>query len=448
MRIRLSPLAAVAVFVALATAPGAAAADYVPGEVIVKYAPGADHSERAGVQDETGTGRVEQLPGDSRKLNILDGESVHETVSELRSDPNVEYAVPNYVAHASAFFPNDPGPGSGGNPGDWTRFQWNFFGPASVNAPDAWQLAAAAGAAGGRGAKVAVLDTGVAFQTRRRYKKAPDLSSKTFVRGYDFVANDRYPNDLNGHGTHVAGTIAEKTNNGSGLTGLAYGAKIMPLRVLNSDGEGDAAAISRAIRYAGRKRVDVINLSLEFDSSVTASQIPDIVSAVHYAHRKGAVIVAAAGNQADTAVAYPARALHVISVAATTEHQCEAEYSNSGRGLDVSAPGGGYDAPNQDNPADIRNCDPNTGGRDIFQQTFVRGYRKFGFPPDYEGTSMASPHVSATAAMLIATGRLGPDPTPDAVEHRLEETARDLGPAGYDDRYGFGLIDAAAALRP
>ena len=448
MPIRFLPLAAAAVLMALATAQGALAADYVPGEVIVKYAPGTDRSERAGVQGQTGTGQAEPLPGESRKLEILDGETVRETVSELRSDPNVEYAVPNYVAHASAFFPNDPGPGTGGQPGDWARFQWNFFGPASINAPDAWQLAAAAGAPGGKGALVAVLDTGVAYQTRRRYKKAPDLSSKTFVRGYDFVADDRYANDLNGHGTHVAGTIAERTNNGSGLTGLAYGVKIMPLRVLNSQGEGDAAAISRAIRYAGRKHVDVINLSLEFDSSVTASQIPDIVRAVHYAHRKGSVIVAAAGNQADTAVAYPARTLHVISVAATTEHQCQAEYSNSGRGLDVAAPGGGYDAPNQDNPADIRNCDPNTGGRDIFQQTFIRGYRKFGFPSDYEGTSMASPHVAATAALLIATGRLGPDPTPDAVEHRLEESSRDLGPVGYDERYGFGLIDAAAALRP
>jgi serine protease len=444
MLIRLPLLAAAAV--GLATAPGVAAAEYVPGEVIVKYAPGADRSERADVQGETGTGRVEPLPGDSRKLEILDGDSVRETVAELRSDPSVAYAVPNYVAHASAFFPNDPGPG--GQPGDWARVQWNFFGPASVNAPDAWQLAADAGAPGGAGALVAVLDTGVAYQTRRRYKKAPDLSRRTFVRGYDFVAGDRYPNDLNGHGTHVAGTIAQRTNNGSGLTGLAYRAKIMPLRVLNSHGEGDAAAISRAIRYAARKRADVINLSLEFDSSVTASQIPDIVRAVRYAHKKGAVIVAAAGNQGETAIAYPARTLHVISVAATTEHRCEAEYSNSGRGLDVSAPGGGYDSPNTDNPADLRNCDPNTGGRDIFQQTFVRGYRKFGFPPDYEGTSMASPHVSATAALIIATGRLGPDPSPEAVEQRLEGTAHDLGPAGYDERYGFGLIDAAAALRP
>jgi serine protease len=446
MRIPLTLPAAAAVLSILATAPGAGAADYVPGEVIVKYAGDVDRAARSDVQEETGTGKVEPLGGDSRKLEILDGDSVRETVAELRSSPKIAYAVPNYIAHAAAFFPNDPGPG--GQPGDWIKFQWNFFGPASLNAPDAWSLAAAAGAPGGRGAVIAVLDTGVAFETRKRFRRAPDLSAHTFVRGYDFVANDPYPNDLNGHGTHVAGTVAERTNNAFGLTGLAYGAKIMPLRVLDSRGEGDAATISRAIRYAGRKHADVINLSLEFDSSVTASEIPDIVRAVRYAHRKGSLIVAAAGNQADTAVAYPARTLHVISVAATTEHLCQAEYSNTGRGLDVAAPGGGFDAPNTDNPGDLQNCDPSTGGRDILQQTFVRGYRAFGYPLDYEGTSMASPHVSATAALIIATGRLGANPGPDAVEHRLEETTRDLGPPGYDDRYGFGLIDAAAALRP
>jgi serine protease len=426
--------AATAAFVAAAPA-GAVAAEYVPGEVIVRYEGRAAATGGAG----------ERLPGGAHKFAIHDGDSVPETVRELRERRDVAYAVPNYVAHASAFVPNDPGFGA---PSEWPNVQWNFAGVASINAPDAWDLAARAGAPGGRGAIVAVLDTGVAYATRGRFRRAPDLSKATFTRGYDFVAGDPYPNDENGHGTHVAGTIAEATNNGQGVTGLAYGAKIMPLRVLDAQGAGDAIAISRAIRYAASHRANVINMSLEFDSSVTLSQIPEIRSAVRFAIRKGAVITAAAGNEADTAVAYPARTSGVISVAATTEHLCQADYSNSGTGLDVAAPGGGSDAPNLDNPTDAQNCHPGTGGRDIFQQTFTRSVRTFGLPSGFQGTSMASPHVAATAALIIATKRLGPRPSPQAVEQRLEQTARDLGPPGPDNRYGAGLIDAAAAIDP
>jgi serine protease len=192
----------------------------------------------------------------------------------------------------------------------------------------------------------------------------------------------------------------------------------------------------------------VINMSLEFDSSVTLSQIPEIRSAVRYAQRKRVVILGAAGNEADTAVAYPARTNGVISVGATTEHLCQADYSNSGAGLDLAAPGGGADAPNLDNPVDAQNCKPGTGGRDIFQQTFTRNVRTFGLPSGFQGTSMASPHVSATAALIIATKRLGPNPSPQAIEQRLKQTARDLGVPGPDTRYGAGLIDAAAAIDP
>ena len=142
-----------------------------------------------------------------------------------------------------------------------------------------------------------------------------------------------------GHGTHVAGTIAQTTNNGIGTAGIAYNAKIMPLRVLDSNGEGDSVAIARAIRYAARYRADVINLSLEFPAEVRAAEIPDVLAALRYAHRRGAVVVAAAGNQADIAVAYPARARSVIAVGATTVTGCQADYSNAGEDLDVVAPG-------------------------------------------------------------------------------------------------------------
>jgi serine protease len=138
----------------------------------------------------------------------------------------------------------------------------------------------------------------------------------------------------------------------------------------------------------------------------------------------------------------------VISVGGTTEHGCEADYSNSGAGLDVVAPGGGDDAPLDDNPSDVAHCHPEARGRDIYQVTFTRNARTFGIPSTYEGTSMACPHVSATAALIIATGVIGKHPKPQAVEARLKETATDLGPPGTDRRYGVGLVNAFQAINP
>ncbi|MEX2194187.1 MAG: S8 family serine peptidase [Thermoleophilaceae bacterium] len=441
--LRLLPLALAAM---LAVAPHSLAADYAPGEVLVNYEPGA---QRAAIQRELGLRGIETLPGGTRRLQADGALPLADVIARLRETPHVEYAVPNHRARVTDFMPNDPGT-DGNGLGRWHELQWNFAGEFGINAPSAWELARAADADGGHGVVVAVLDTGVAYSDRGRFVRAPDLYSRRFVRGYDFVDEDRYPNDENGHGTHVTGTIAQRTNNGIGVTGLAYGVKIMPLRVLDFQGAGDASAISRAIRFAARRGADVINMSLEFDAGVRASQIPDIVRAVRYAHSKGSVIVAASGNAGDRAVAYPARASHVISVGAVTIHGCQAEYSNSGRGLDVVAPGGGADAPNKDNPWDTAHCDPSRVGPDIYQQTFTgSSVRSFGLPEGYQGTSMAAPHVSATAALIIATRRLRrSDPSPSAIESRLESTARDLGPAGPDRRYGHGLIDSAAAIDP
>ncbi|MEX2196272.1 MAG: S8 family serine peptidase [Thermoleophilaceae bacterium] len=450
MRAKLPICAAGVLCAGLLVLPAAAAAGgYVPGEVIVKYERGATAAERADVQAGAGVGASSAVGGGARTLQVLDGEGVGETVAELRRDPRVASAVPNYLARASAFLPNDPGDGTAG---EWQALQWNFSGPAGVNAPDAWELARLYGAPGGRGVVVAVIDSGLAYRTRGRFRRAPDIRPRRVARGWDFVEGDRRPDDENGHGTHVAGTIAQQTNNGAGLTGLAYGAKIMPLRVLDAIGEGDAADIARAIRFAVRRGADVINLSLEFDGGQvrSSSQIPDVVGALRYARRRGVVVVGASGNQAGRTVAYPARARHVISVGATTEHGCGAVYSNTGSGLDLVAPGGGDDytlsGAQPDGPRDAH-CSGG-GGRDIFQQTFTTGLRRFGFPSGYEGTSMAAPHVSAAAALVIATKRLGEDPSPVEVERRLEQTARDLGAEGADPRYGAGLLDAAAALGP
>lgn len=443
----LVPAAAAALV--LAAAPQAGAASYAPGRVIVSYEQGLTKHARASVASAARTVGGKQLPAGSRLVRPRRGETVAETIKRLRRDPRVRYAVPDYKAHTSAFFPNDAGVTG---PGGWQALQWNFTGPFGVNAPEAWERAILAGAPGGRGVTVAVLDTGVAYENRGRYRRNPDMYSGRFTKPYDFVQDDRHPNDLNGHGTHVAGTIAQKTNNNLGLTGLAYGVTIMPLRVLDATGEGDASNIARAIVYAAKRKAQVINLSLEFDSSITASQIPDIVRAVRYAHKQGSIVIGAAGNAAERAIAYPARTAYVVSVGGTTENGCEADYSNSGSGLDVVAPGGGDDAPVADNPGDLQNCHPDqeTAGRDIYQVTLTRppNLRTFGIPRDYEGTSMSAPHVSAIAALIIATKVVGENPKPALVEQRLKQTARDLGKAGPDRRYGYGLVDAAAAINP
>jgi serine protease len=416
--------------------PASAAADgYVSGEVIVHYEDGTTASVAAAAQGDTGTVVEQALPGGSEQLAIEDGESVRETIAELEDDPNVKYAVPNWKAHAAALPATDPG----------ARRQWNLFQPWGINVVEAWTLAEQLGAPGGRGATVAVLDSGVAYETRGRFRRAPDLRHSTFVRPFDFIDNDRHPNDSFGHGTHVAGTIAQTTGNGVATAGIAYNAKIMPLRVLDDQGSGDSAAIARAIRWAARYGADVINLSLEFPAEVRAAEIPDVIGALRYARRHGSLVVGAAGNQADFTVAYPARATSVLAVGATTITGCQADYSNSGRDLDVVAPGGGADAPNADSVWDSQHCDPDGFGKPIFQQTFVtKGVRRFGLPGGYEGTSMAAPHVSAIAALIVATNRLGANPSPQAVEAHLEATAR---PTDRPDRYGAGLVDAGAALR-
>src|SRR4051812_1036408 len=413
--------------VVLATAPAAHGDD----KVVVKYRAGATGLKASAAST---------LASHTRVLKVRDAAS---TVRRLRARRDVVYAVADVKAHASGFVPNDPGRGT--TPTGWTAVQWNFTGPFSVNAPDAWANAIRAGAPGGRGVTVAVLDTGVAYARRGTFRKSPDLVTVHFVKGYDFVSHDNYANDRNGHGTHVASTIAESTNNGVSLTGLAYGATIMPVRVLDDHGEGDAADIAKGVRYAAKHGARVINLSLEFSTDVTAREIPQLLDAIAYAHRKGAIIIGASGNEAVRTVAYPARADYVVSVGSTTEHACLSDFSNQGSGLDIVAPGGGPDAVLPD-----PGCDPDGApGRNIFQLTLIGSSRtKFGIPGGYQGTSMAVPHVSATAALVIASGILGRHPAPYLVERRLERTARDLGPVGRDERYGWGLINAAAATDP
>jgi serine protease len=426
MRLRLAQTILVALAGTAVAAPLAHASDppYVPGEVLTKL-----------------KGQPQE-----HEVKLPAGVTVPQAVRYLRANPRVAYANPNYLASASDLWtPNDPG--TPRVPQGWRVDQWNFL-PANAAAPGgasiqgAWQDARDVGVPGGHGATVAVLDTGVAYRNKgTKYARDPDLPSVThFVSPKDFVDGDQLPLDENGHGTHVASTIAQATDNARGLTGIAYGSRVMPIRVLNRQELGNAANIASGIRYAVGHGADVINLSLEFKPLVQqCSQIPAVCAAVQFAANHGVVVVAAAGNRHQPTVALPARASGAIAVGGTTYRGCLADYSDYGPGLDLVAPGGGVDtALDTQNPR----CDPAQPGYAIRQfslnpQAAAQGnFRKFGIVP-LKGTSMAAAEVSGTAALLLSEGLRS-----SAVEGRLEGCATLAGNKKY---YGAGLLDAAAA---
>jgi serine protease len=425
----------------------ARAADYVPHEVIVGYRPGATagaaHAElRMGMR-----AAAPALSPRSRLLRLAPRETVPAAIKRLRRQSGVAYAEPDFIAHAAGdFYPDDPGRASRAQ--GWEATQWNMLPGSGVNAPQAWANLLADHRPGGQGVIVAILDTGVAYRNWDQFRQSPDLRGTRFVSPYDFVAKNRYPLDRNGHGTFVASVVGEATNNGVGVTGLAYGASIMPVRVLDAGGEGDEATIARGIRYAVNRGAQIINLSLEFLPSQVSSgsEIPQIVSAINLARRRGVTVVGAAGNDETDQVAYPARAPGVISVGATTRDRCLADYSNGGSGLDLVAPGGGSDAILPTDP----DCHPERSLPSIYQLTLndPPHWGRFGYPNYYIGTSMSSPQVAAAAALVIASGVIGRRPTPDQILARLEQTAVALGGAIPNSTYGYGLLNAGAATAP
>jgi serine protease len=409
---------------------------FAPHRLIVKFAGEA-------------RGRVQALP---RGVGVL------AVARALGRNPAVEYAAPDYIATASGTLqseiPNDPGTLSGlpGVPGGWVTKQWNFLpwegpgspleptSPGGIDAIGAWENLTAVGRPGAAGETVAVLDTGIAYRSLgSRFRRSPDFAPGQFVKGYDFVGHSRMPLDRNGHGTHVAGTIAEKTNNGIGLTGLAYRAKLMPVRVLDRFGRGRADQITEGIRFAVAHHADVINMSFNFGCG---KKVPSVVEALHQATRKGVVLVASAGNLGSEAcVSPPATIPPLIGVGGTTEGGCLGEYSLVGKGIDVVAPGGGEPAPG---------CE-SVLSEPIYQVTF-KGSRenRFAEPDFYVGTSMAAAHVSGVAAMVLASGLIDRSKGAASIEAqvatRLKKTARSIGLSPLQQ--GAGLIDAARATDP
>jgi len=289
--------------------------------------------------------------------------------------------------------------------------QWNMQ---MLHVEDAWTITT------GAGVIVAVIDTGVAYKDNAgsRSRQVPDLAGTAFVAGASFC-DDCLPDGLDGHthGTHVAGTIAQTTHNGIGAIGVAPDVKIMPLAVLSPEGYGSVVDIAAAIRYAADNGAHVINMSL---GGPGRSDI--LGKAVTYAHNAGVVIVCAAGNDSTTDVGYPAGYPESISVGSVGPENNRAYYSNYGRGVELAAPGG-----------DMRYDDGGIVQNTIYtQDPSQNGYFWF------QGTSMASPHAAAVAALVIAAGVTDPDD----VREVLLATAADNGDAGL----GAGTVDAAAAV--
>jgi serine protease len=435
--------------------------DYVPGEVLVKFRTGVTPigQQRAltALRSRPAVSALRWV-GDVAVLTDAGERDAGILAAQLRTQPEVAYAEPNYL-YRTHVTPNDPG---------FSRSQWNFQ---ALDMPRAWDINPGADAS----MVVAVLDSGVTtvnqsfpFQTWNGraiqtvsvpFAVNPDLPAARLVGARDLVFWDGPVLDMDGHGTHVSSTIGEETDNGLAEAGLAYNARIMPVKVcvgywevqfvLSSAGEPMYAplgsgfcavdAIAAGLRYAADQGAKVINLSL---GGAGSSQL--IKDALSYAVAKGAFVSIAMGNEyeAGNPVEYPAAdaadIAGAMAVGAVGRSMTRAYYSNTGPHIEIAAPGGsvldgGANGVIWQTSLDPADNDPATVILPRFNRYVERGF---------QGTSMAAPHVAGVAALIVSQGVTNPA----AVEAVLRRTAQDLGPGGRDQEFGFGLVQPRRAL--